>query len=298
MDAPTVAIIILSLNQREKTLRCLQSLVSIPNKDVKLILWDNGSADETIEVVRERYPDVYSHYCDQNLGVAGGRNKAAQLANDLYKPQFLLFIDNDMTVEPDFLTHLLAPFASESRLAQTTGKILDMANPKRIYGAGGCQIRFWLGDTNHKGYGEIDGGQYQNSHACICSGGCMLIRTDIFEAMDGFDKRFNPYGPEDLDMGLRIQKAGFYGLYIPEAVVYHESHPGRTFSGGSYSQQYAANRARQWLRFLKRHGKWWQKLAFYGAGGPYLLLKLIIREYRRDNLGPALKGISRGVLGQ
>ena len=298
ITTPDVVIIVLTLDQCAKTVRCLKSLSRLQYERVQILLWDNGSSDDTVAAVSSALPDVHVHYSPENLGVAGGRNAAARLAIDRFAPEFLFFIDNDMTAKPDALGKLVAPFQHDSWLAQATGKILDMADSGRIYGAGGCQIRFWLGDTNHVGYGERDVGQYDETRRCICSGGCMLVKTSVFERFHGFDECFNPYGPEDLDFGLRIREEGLYGQYIPDAVVYHESHPGRTFGGGSYSQQYAANRARQWLNFLARHGKWYQKMAFYGLGGPFLLAKLMIREAKRNNLGPALRGIGRGILGQ
>lgn len=293
-DTPTIAVIILTLNQLEKTVRCLESFALInPRPAVKMLLWDNGSKDKTSSVIQERYPNVAVYYSPDNLGVAGGRNKASAQAIELFSPDFLFFIDNDMTIEPDTLSYLLAPF-SEPKMAQTTGKILDMFEPDRIYGAGGCQVRFWLGDTNHIGFGEKDLGQYDRAKSCLPSGGCMLIRADIFKQFDGFDETFNPYGPEDLDLGMRIKRAGYESWYVPEAVVYHEPHPGRTFGGGGYSQAYADNRAKQWFRFMKRHAPLYGKIGFYCLGAPYLLINIIKREISRNNLGPALKGLWNG----
>ena len=122
----------------------------------------------------------------------------------------------------------------------------------------------------------------------------MLIRTDIFNAFNGFDETFNPYGPEDLDLGMRIKAANYLSWYVPEAVVYHEPHPGRTFGGGGYSQAYANNRAKQWFRFMKRHAPFIGKIGFYALGAPFLISKIIIREIQRNNLGPALRGLWQG----
>jgi len=290
-----IAVILLTLNQRVKTLRCIESFKDVTETDYKIVLWDNGSEDETCDLVHQRYPDVMIHRHPENIGVASGRNGAAELAIKRFDPSFLLFIDNDMTVRSDFLEHLTAPFEGNVNLAQTTGKILDLNDHHRIYGAGGCRIRFWRGDTMHSGYGQRDGGQFNEARRCYPSGGCMLVRTDVFNKLGGFDPVFDPYGPEDLDFGLRAEKAGYYGLYVPQSVVYHETSPGRTFGKGEYTEAYAGNRVRHWLVFMYRHAPYWEKFVFISLSSSVMFLKVVCRELRRGNV-TAIKGLLSGFL--
>jgi GT2 family glycosyltransferase len=298
MDINTVevAVIILTLNQREKTLRCLRSFQAVKHPPYRIVLWDNGSQDGTSEAVRQTFPDVLVHHHATNLGVASGRNAAVALAIEKIKPVYLLFIDNDMTVTPGFLEALVTPLNTGTQLAQTTGKIKDMQDDRRLYGAGGCRLSFWRGNTQHIGYGQLDRGQYDQAKRCIPSGGCMLVRTDIFRELGGFDTTFDPYGPEDLDFGLRVVKAGYYGLYVPHSVVFHETRPGRTFEGGHYTENFAAHRARHWFLLMRRHAPIYQQLGFWFLGAPYLLATLMIREGKKGNLLPALRGLTRGMV--
>jgi GT2 family glycosyltransferase len=291
-----VAVVILTMNQRDKTLRCLSSFGAVDAPPYRIVLWDNGSQDGTIEAVRELFPDVVARHHPQNIGVASGRNAAARIAVEHFSPIYLFFLDNDMTVTPRFLEALVEPFAGDSRLAQTTGKIRIMDDEQRIYGAGGCRTNFWLGDTKHVGYTEIDYGQYDEAKACMPSGGCMLVRADIFQQLGGFDTVFDPYGPEDLDFGFRVAKAGYYGLYVPRSVVFHDTRPGRTFEGGAYTQTYASHRARNWFVFMRRHASPLQRLGFLVVGIPYSLSGLIIREGKKGNLLTAMRGLARGTL--
>jgi GT2 family glycosyltransferase len=303
-ERPKVVVIILTINQREKTLRCLESFRSVQQPPHCVLLWDNGSTDGTSDAVREFYPDVTLAGSPRNLGVATGRNSAAERAVALFDPPYLLFIDNDMTVSPNFLSALLAPFSDDDGLAQTTGKIAcldegpdDERGPRVIYGAGGCRVRFWLGDTNHIGYGELDVGQYDAACNCIASGGCMLVRTSVFQELGGFDPVFDPYGPEDLDFGLRARAKGYHALYTPQALVHHDARPGRSYEAGQYTAKYAANRTRTWLVLMKRHASLPQKLGFYLVGGPYRLLRLVFRELRQGNID-ALRGLTHGLVGR
>ncbi len=291
-----VAIILLAVNQSQITLRCLASLNAASTSAFKVLLWDNGSSDGTAEAVRLAFPEVYVHEHPYNAGVASGRNLAVQLAVEAFQPSHVLFLDNDMTVAPDFLEHLLSPCEGQPRLAQTTGKILDMDSPQRIYGAGGCRVEFWRGNTRHMHNGEIDQGQFDVAVPCIPSGGCMLVRVDVFQELGGFDTAFDPYGPEDLDFGLRARRAGYYGLYVPQAVVYHPTRPGRTFGGGQYSESFAYHRARNWFLFMRRHASPTERMGFYLVGAPSLLGGFLVRQARSGRLPEALRGLWRGAL--
>lgn len=280
-----VGIIILTMNQRENTLRCLESFNAVKSPAFKILLWDNGSRDSTKAAVARDFPKVWVHYNSCNIGVASGRNEAARVMREKFNPRYLLFLDNDMTVSPGFLDALLAPFEHITSLAQTTGKISDLNDPKRLFDAGGYQVRFWRGDTLHLGYGETDSGQYDKPRKCYPSGGCMLVRSDVYQKLGGFDPGFDPYGSEDLDFGIRVQKAGYYGLYVPQAVVYHELKPAPTTARDEENQQKVSRCwSEHWFLLMRRHAPIWQKLIFMTLTAPYLFIKVAVREYRRGNL--------------
>jgi len=120
----------------------------------------------------------------------------------------------------------------------------------------------------------------------------MMVRTDLFRRLGGFDTAFDPFGPEDLDFSLRLQGLGYQALYVPTAMAYHlVSH---TYGGG-YEEDYARHKARHWVTFLGRHGTTAQKIGFYLLGAPYLLLRVAWREGRRGNPG-AVRGVLRGLI--
>lgn len=291
-----VVAVLLTVDQRRATLRCLASLGAIEQPKLEILLWDNGSDDGTADEVAAAFPRVVIHREPHNAGVASGRNGGARLAAEKFDPRFFFFLDNDMVVDPGCLEALVAPFADDPALGQTTGKIRQLDERERLYGAGGCQVSFWRGDTRHVGYGELDRGQYDESKRCIPSGGCMLVRRDLFARLGGFDTTFDPYGPEDLDFGLRAVASGYHGLYVPGAIVYHEPEPGRTFESGRYTERYASNRVRHWLELMRRHASLAEKTGFFLLGGPYLMTMLLTREWRRGNLRATIRGLVRGLV--
>jgi len=122
-NGENVAVIMLTLNQREMTTECLSSLTSSNDLPFRILVWDNGSQDGTVDAVREHFPDVLVHYHPENLGVAPGRNAAAEQAINMLEPTHLLFLDNDMIVEPGFVRALLEPFAQDQLVGQTHATI-------------------------------------------------------------------------------------------------------------------------------------------------------------------------------
>ena len=287
-----VIVAILTYNQKEKTLKCLASLLSDEDMPFKILVWDNGSRDGTIEAVNEAFPGVLTHYSESNLGVAGGRNASAQLAIDKYEATHLLFLDNDILVESGFAGALYQPFESDPQVGQTQAKLRFAHDHSLINDGGGARISFVFWSVKPVGIGETDRGQYDTPRPCISCGGAMMVRSDVFRQLNGFDPQFGPFGPEDLDFSLRLQEAGYKSMYIPKAVGYHQvSH---TFGEG-YSEEYARHKSRHWLLFMRRHARFWQKMAFYLFGAPILAVQVFIREVRRGNLG-AIRGLVEGIL--
>jgi GT2 family glycosyltransferase len=289
---PVLVIVILTFNQREKTLQCLASVIDTQTGEHTILVWDNGSGDGSIPAVKVAYPQVQTRFHPENLGVAGGRNAAAQFAIEQFHATHLLFLDNDMLLEPGFIQALYRPFTENSKIGQTQAKLRFMHDRSRINDGGGAKIDFVFWQIKPVGYGEVDRGQYDTPKPCNSCGGAMLVRADVFQELGGFDESFNPFGPEDMDFTLRLQKLGYQAWYIPQAVAYHEvSH---TFGKG-YSEEYAQHKSRHWLHFMRRHASPWQKVAFYLIGAPVLTIRTIFREARRGNLS-AIRGLFKGIL--
>jgi GT2 family glycosyltransferase len=285
-------VIVLTVDQCARTLSCLESLESLGDPAFHVLVWDNGSSDGTEQRVKARHPDVLVHHCDRNLGVASGRNAAARLALERLAPEFLLFLDNDMLVTEGFVKALVAALDGDPRVGQAQAKLRFLHDPQRLNDGGGCKIRFWRGLTIPVGYRELDEGQRDVPTDCVACGGAMIVRSRLFEELGGFDATFDPFGPEDLDFSLRLQKAGHRSLYAPAAMAYHAV--SSTFEGGEYTELYAQNKTRNWLVFMLRHAPWHEKVVFLVLSVPVLALRVLIREGRAGNLG-AVRGLARGL---
>jgi GT2 family glycosyltransferase len=292
MNSTNLVVIILTYNQRQKTLKCLSTLLGGEDIPFKVLIWDNNSRDDTFAAIKEKFPDVSTHYSQSNLGVAGGRNASGTIAIRELGATHLLFLDNDIEVEAGFVKALYEPFEADTGLGQTQAKLRFMHDRSLINDGGGARISFVFWRVKSVGFGEPDRGQYDAPGPCISCGGAMMVRSDVFQQLNGFDPLFGPFGPEDLDFSLRLQKAGYKAMYIPKALGYHQvSH---TYGKG-YSEDYARHKSRHWLLFMRRHASPGQKIAFYLFGAPILVVTVFIREARRGNLG-AVRGLVEGIL--
>jgi GT2 family glycosyltransferase len=285
-----IAVLILTLNQRERTLNCLDSLLANQEAPFNVLIWDNGSHDGTAADIRRAFPHIHVHEHPTNLGVASGRNAAAELALKEFQSTYLLFLDNDILVEPGFVKSLYHPFTQDSSVGQTQAKLRFMHDRQRLNDGGGARINFLRWKITPVGYGEVDLGQHDHIKKCISCGGAMMVRTDVFLQLGGFDSSFDPFGPEDLDFSLRLQEAGYKALYVPQAVGYHRvSH---TFGEG-YTEDYARHKIQHWRLFMQRHASLSQKIGFYMIGAPFLVIRVLIREGSKGNWR-AIKGLVKG----
>jgi GT2 family glycosyltransferase len=290
-----IAVVILSFNQREQTLRCLRHLLALAPEEgpFDVLLWDNGSSDGTAAAVAEAFPTVLVEACPENLGVAGGRNAAARRAIEAFEPEALLFLDNDIVVQPGFVAALSAAL-SRPRVGQVQAKLRLADEPDRLNDGGGCNIQFWLGRTRPVGYGEVDRGQYDTATRCVSCGGAMMVSAALFQELGGFDERFSPFGPEDLDFSLRLQEAGWEAWYIPGAVGFHDVN--HTFGASGYSEDYARHRAKHWMELMRRHASALDWLGFVFIGMPLIAGRVLVREARKGNVLGALRGLARGAV--
>lgn len=287
-----VAAVILTCDQRDVTLRCLSSFAEASYGDLKILVWDNGSTDDTEAAVRSRFPNVAVRRSETNLGAFGGRNAGAGAAMELWSPEYLLFLDNDTVVTDGFLERLLVPFEEDARVAITTPKIRFLDRPDTIDSAGGCRVEMWRGQTPAIGSGELDEGQYDEPRDCVPGSCCILVRARPFEAVGGFDTAYDPFRLGDIDFSLRIRAAGYRSIYVPGALIHHAE--SQTFERGRYTSRYLHQKVRNWKLFLRRHADPLEAAGFWLVGAPLALLRAGFRELGRGNLR-ALSGLFSGV---
>ncbi len=294
MDSPLVAIVILTCNQKQVTLDCLNSFTDCPYSNKQILLVDNGSDDGVEEAVNQQFPDVIVLRNETNLGASGGRNTGIKYARQNLDFTYIMFMDNDIVVQPDFLSKLVYGLEScEDPTVEIASPLLyQMGSEKIIDCAGGAKLNFYTGSTQTRGHDEQDTGQYDAEHFPACVPTTVLMHKNALDRAGEFDVSFDPYGYEDLDMVLRANPDRNPFLFVPTAVVHHlGSKTG--FSG--YTAEYTRMKGQNMKRFFKRHASSWQWLCF-NLLLPVLSMKTIVRELRRGNV-KAIFSLVKGFLG-
>lgn len=212
---PPVSILVLNLNGRQHLERCFESVAALdyPRDRVEVLFLDNGSTDDSVAYMRQSHPGVRIVEFGSNLGYAVAMNRGVREAAN----EMLVFLNNDTTVDPDLVTHLVRPIV-EGRATSTGAKILSWDGKKVGYAGGGTNFH---GIAFQRGLDEVDGPQYSREEPTLFGcGAAMAIPRQVFLDVGGFDEDFFAYY-EDVDLGWRLWVLGHEILYVPEAVVRH-----------------------------------------------------------------------------
>lgn len=224
MDTPKVAIIVLNYNGLADTPACLDSLASLDYPNYGVIVVDNGSIDGSVAVVRQAHPEVEVLETGENLGYAEGNNVGVRYAVKT-GADYVLLLNNDTVVAPDFLTHLVNA-AEASPTAGAAGPIIYYFDrPTVIWSAGGA-IDWAHGCTRMVGLDEVDQGQFGSAPQAVdfVTGCALLVKVKLVQQVGLLDPRFFAYY-EETEWCVRIARAGFKILQVPQAKIWHKISP-------------------------------------------------------------------------
>lgn len=244
----SISAVILNYNGGQNVLKCVQALYQQEVLLDQVILVDNGSTDNSAQIVKERYPDIELILTNENLGIAKGRNVGLERA----KTDLVLLLDDDIYVQTDTIKNL-ALSLRQNKAAVVCPRILlypqtdivqcDGANPHFI-----GNLKLSNGWTAEASLTQI------SSQVGGCIGACMLFDRRIIQSLGNFNDEFFFYF-EDLEFSLRVRAMGHIFVCEPNARVLHERGSGTpeiAFRGqGSYPPLRAFYNIRhRWLTIL------------------------------------------------
>lgn len=226
------AVVILNWNGAEHLRRFLPSVVAnTPSADV--VVADNGSTDDSAEVVQDGFPTVRWIALDRNYGFAEGYNRALDRLDNY---DAFVLLNSDVETPEGWLEPLTATLESDPTVAIVAPKILSYSDRDRFEyaGAAGGYID-WLGYPFCRGRIlnsiEYDEGQYDDRRRVFWVGGAALCcRADVYRSLGGLCGEFFAH-MEEIDFCWRAQLAGYGVEAVPESRVYHLG--GGTLANGS-----------------------------------------------------------------
>ncbi|WP_127781675.1 glycosyltransferase family 2 protein [Rhodococcus sp. X156] len=209
--SPDIDVVVVTWQGRVLLASCLDHLrrQTVPHQ---VIVADNASTDGTVTFVREAYPEVQIVELSENQGFGAGNNRGVAVGT----APFVVLVNNDVDVEPDFLESIVRPLRADERVgavaALTTRPGTGVVDQFGIQvDQGLCAYSRGSGqDPSHLAVGPL---------AAPC-GAAVAYRRDAFEQIGGFDEQIFAYG-EDLDLGLRLLEAGWRFAEAPDARGVH-----------------------------------------------------------------------------
>lgn len=236
-----VSVIVLNWNGMKVLEECLRSLEKQTYSPIEVIVVDNGSTDQSVEMLGEKFQDrIKLLQNPTNLGFAGGNNVAIRMARGKY----IALLNNDATADPVWVEEMVNLAEADPEVGMCASKIYSFDQPGILDSAGGLLI-YRDGLSRGRGRMEKDLGQYDKVEEVLLPSGCAcLYRRTMLDEIGLFDEDFFAYS-DDTDLGFRGRIAGWKCMYVPSAVAYHRY----SSTTGRYSplKAYLAERNRIWV---------------------------------------------------
>ncbi len=232
-----VATVILNYNGKPFLERFLPFFASNRFPNGKTYVVDNGSTDGSVKLIKANYPKINCIVLGENHGYAGGYNEG--LAN--IDAKYFALVNSDIEITPQWLTPIIDLMETDDKIAAVQPKIRSEERRGHFEYAGAaggymdvlgypfCRGRL-LQNT------ERDTGQYQTTEPIFwASGAAMVIRSDVFKSLGGFDADYFAH-QEEIDLAWRILLSDYKIMVCPDSVVYHVG--GATLSYASPNKVY------------------------------------------------------------
>jgi GT2 family glycosyltransferase len=259
LGQPSVAIVILNWNGKHHLEQFLPSVLATNYSNYRVIVADNGSTDDSIDFLQKKYPQVELIFLDKNYGFAKGYNEALnKVSADYY-----MLLNSDVEVEANWLQPMVALLEKEVNAAACQPKILAFKD-KHLFeyagGAGGWLDLYGYPFARGRIFDicEHDKGQFDETEEVFwASGAAMLIKSEVYHQLKGFDEYFFAH-QEEIDLCWRIHLAGYKIFCCPQSVIYHVG--GGTLPRGNSKKTFLNFRNNQILlaKNLPWTEKWWK----------------------------------------
>lgn len=231
-----VAVIILNWNGAALLRRYLPSVIANTNGEIAdVIVADNGSTDNSVQVLKEEFPSVKTLLFSKNWGFAEGYNKC--VAQTGYK--YTVLLNSDVRTPAGWLEPLFQHMEEHPNVGAVQPKLLKdfgADDPRQVFeyagAAGGFIDKHGYPYCRGRIFGTVeeDHGQYDGAPTDIfwATGACFMVRSEVYRKVGGLDKDFFAH-MEEIDLCWRLLNAGYRNCYIPQSRVYH-------LGGGSLPQ--------------------------------------------------------------
>jgi GT2 family glycosyltransferase len=290
-----ISVVIPNYNGNKFLKGCLDSLKEEKIHKLQIILVDNASIDNSIEIFKSYFEknneNIEYHLItnNSNLGFSKAVNQGIELAVN-FGSKYVCLLNNDVEIDSNFFNNLFNTINNDKKIFSVSSKMLQYNKPDLIDDAGDEYNLF--GWTKKSGDGlDKSTTRYLKPREIFNScAGAALYRTSILNEIGYFDENFFAY-MEDVDIGYRAKIFGYKNVYSPDAVVYHI---GSGSSGSRYNEFKIPLAARNNIWVIYKNMPWPQILLNIGFLAIGFLIKYIF--FIRKGYGDLyLKGLKEGI---
>jgi GT2 family glycosyltransferase len=235
-------------------LRSLQQALAVTGGETELVVVDNASGDESLELIARVAPEAIVLEMPSNLGFPTAVSHGIRVSSG----EWVLLINNDVIVEPDAVRDLLDAVRSAPHLGSAAAQMRFAGGQAGIINSAGIGVDR-LGIAYDRLLGEpVAASETEPVEVFGACCGAALLRRAMLDQIGGFDESFF-FALDDADIAWRAQMHGWRSVYVPSAVVHH--HHGATIGHGSSLKYFhvGLNRVRMLAknadgRQLRRYG--------------------------------------------
>lgn len=213
--APRVCIVTLNWRGIEDTLGCLESLRQLAYPNFQVVVVDNGSGDDSVPRIADRYPEVDLVETGANLGFAGGCNVGIRRALE-WGADYLWLLNSDTWVDANALTAMVELAERDPALGAVGSVICDQAAPERILAWGGGWVDLRRGRPSHA-LAPVAGAELD-----YLTGASLLLRARALAEVGLLDERFFLYW-EETDLCFRLRAQGWRLGVAADSRVWHRA---------------------------------------------------------------------------
>ena len=222
---PDVTIVIPNYNGIAYLGACLRSVEKQEGVSAEVLVVDNGSTDGSQEYIRTEFPACRLICLEKNYGFCRAVNEGFRYAGS----EYVILLNNDTEIEPDFALRLLASIQKDQKRFSCQACMIQYHDHSKMDDAGDFYCVLGWGMARGKGRPVEN---YRSGQKIFSScAGAAIYRKSLTERLGGFDEAHFAY-LEDMDLSYRAKLAGYYHWYEPEAKVYHV---GSGTSGSRYN---------------------------------------------------------------
>lgn len=287
-DRLPVSVIVPNFNGAEFIKPCLESILSSNMLPNEIIVADNGSTDESAEILSEYKDDstVKVIYHEKNLGFTGAVNHGIMCSCSPY----VYLLNNDTVIEPDTIENLVKAFEGRKKLFSAGSLMVSMDNKDIIDNAGDYYNLFGYARAYLSGKSRLNYPVDKIRNTFSACAGAAMYRKDVLGRIGLFDDRHFAY-LEDVDIGYRARIFGYKNVNVASSVVYHK---GSASSGSKHNVFKVSNSSRNAVYVAMKN----QPALQYIFNLPFLFAGVLIKTvfFARKGLAKEyVKGTFNGV---